>query len=363
MTISQFTLPQNFFDITSSKLLRAPRAEFPYAKAILAALGKDLEGADGPMGHIGREITGAGGTFGPLEKDALILAGTILSDIFTTPLEAGFKGLPGTTVRFNRPKYDSTVYTLASREIGPTQSISTVPITASSEQASITLKRYAGPYDSINSRVAPYGIDKLSAQVGVHRLPSIVGEYMKYDYHRWLDAVAVALLDVGAGIWPSGFSADNDITAVGIGNVTYEQLMRTEQEADDANLPTFSDGFRVIMAPPAMKKQLALDTEYQRASEFHPEMNAIFPSYFRSVGKFHLVQSTTLTSAANSSNVTIYKAHMICPGVCGVASGDAPRVAYSNDDNYGETAKLIWVGYHAFANLDSRFVRTIHFGA
>ena len=363
MTVSQFTLPQNFFDFTSAKLLTAPRAQFPYAKAIIAALGKDLEGADAPMGHIGRALSGEGAQFGPLDKDALILANTTLADIFTTPLEKGFQGLPGTTVRFNRPKYDSTVYTLASREVGANQTISTTPLAVSSEQASLTLKRYAGPCDPGTSRPAPYGIDALSSQVGVHRLSTIVGEYMKYDYQAWLDSVAVALLDVGAGIWPSGFSADNDITATGIGNATYEQVMRLEQEMDDANLPTFSDGFRLIVTPPAMKKQLALDTEYQRASEFHPEMNAIFPSYFKSVGKFHLVQSTTLTSALNTSSVRVYKAHAICPGVCGVASGNSPHVAYSNDDNYGETAKVIWVGYHAFATLDSRFVRTVHFGA
>lgn len=355
-------LPQNFFDITSAKLLVQPRPAFVYAKAILAALGKDLQ-VDGALGHIGQEITGAGAVYGSLDKDALILSNDTLASVFETPVDPGFAGLPGATVRFNRPKYDSTTYTLDSREVGENQSISVTPIKLSSEQASITLRRYAGPYDQANLRVAPLPIDRLAAQVGVHRLPTIVGEQFKYDFHRFLDAVGVALLDVGAGVWPGTFTTDDSITTTGTGNLTLEQILRTEQELDDANLPTFGDGFRLLVLPPAGKKQLAFDTEYQRASEFHPTMNAIFPTYFKSVSKFHLIQSTTLTSAANTSGVTIYKGHALCPGVCGVGSGLPPHTAYSNDNNYGETEKIIWLAYLAFATLDSRFVRTVRFGA
>lgn len=362
MTVSQITLPQNFFDITSAKLLVQPRPQFVYAKAILAALGMDLATGDA-MGHIGREIAGVGASYGNLDKDALMLANDTLSSIFTTPLEKSFVGLPGTTVRFNRPQYESTTYTLASREVGANTTISTVPIAVKSEQAAITLKRYAGPYDQDNARPAPFGIDKLSAQVGVHKIPTIVGQHFQYDFHRWLDAVGVALLDVGAGIWPGIFTADNDITTTGVGNLTLEQILRLEKEMDEANLPTFGDGFRLLVLPPAGKMHLALDTEYQRLSEFHPAMNALFPTYFKSVGKFHLILSTTLTSGLNSSNVTVYRGHALCPGVCGVGSGEAPHTAYSNDDNYGETAKLVWLAYLAFATLDSRFVRTIRFGA
>lgn len=355
-------LPQNFFDITSAKLLVQPRPQFPYAKAIIAALGRDLVVPDA-LGHIGTEISGVGARYPDLDKDALVLANEVMASIFETPVEKTFVGLPGTTVRFNRPKYDSTTYTLSSREIGEKMSISTTPIAVGSEQAAMTLKRYAGPYDQTNSRVAPYPIDRLAAQVGVHNLPSIVGEHFKYDFHRFLDAVGVALLDVGAAIYPGSYTADNDITATGIGNLTYEQILRTEQDMDDANLPTFADGFRLLVLPPAGKRQLALDSEYQRASEFHKEMNAIFPSYFKSVSKFHLMQSTTLTATANSSGVNVYRGHAICPGVCGVGSGEPPHTAFSNDNNFGETEKVIWLAYLAFATLDQRFARTVRFGA
>lgn len=362
MTFSLATNPQNFFDITSAKLLVAPRPQFIYAKAILAALGKDLM-VENALGHIGQPISGVGANYGPLENDALILSNSTLASIFTTPVEQGFVGLPGQTVRFNRPKYDSTTYTLASREIGVNQTISTVPVDVGSEQASMTLKRFAGPYDQANSRVAPYAIDRLTAQVGVHRVASIYGGHFQYDFHRWLDAVGVALLDVGAPIYPGSFTADDEIVATGIGNITYEQLLRLEQEMDDANLPTFGDGFRLLVLPPAAKKQLALDDDYKSASEFHHEMNPLFPTYFGSVGKFHIIISTTLNSVANSSGVQVYRGHAICPGVCGVGSGEPPHTAYSNENNYGETEKVIWLAYLAFATLDSRFVRTVRFGA
>ncbi len=39
--------------------------------------------------------------------------------------------------------------------------------------------------------------------------------------------------------------------------------------------------------------------------------------------------------------------------------GRPPRVASSTEDNYGETAKVIWLADLAFGITDSRFFRSV----
>ena len=93
------------------------------------------------------------------------------------------------------------------------------------------------------------------------------------------------------------------------------------------------------------------DTSSKRVGElppgkFHP-------------GKFHVFKSTTLSKPANSpAAIPIYRAHAIAPGCLGAGMGKPPKVAYSNDDNYGESAKVIWLAYLTMALLDSSFVYT-----
>lgn len=362
MTVSQVTLPSNFFDITSPKLLVQPEPQYIYAQAALAALGGGLIGADSPMGHVGREISGSGAPYASVDSERLKLADTLMSGMLTTPLDGNFVGLPGTTVRFNRPKYSDTTYTQASREVGPNSAISTTPITINSEQNAITLQRFAGPYDSTNSRIAPYGIDKLAANLGVHKLSSIVGHHMTRDYHKFLDSVINTLLDLGTAFFPEGItSADGLVPGSWL---TVDQVLACEAAMDTANLPVFPDGNRILTLPPVGIRQLKADPQWGLQAQFYKEVNVIFSRYIGSIGKFHIVQSTTLTSATNgTAGNTVYNGHAIAPGGVGIAAGEPAHIAYSNDDNYGETAKVIWVGYHSFAELDNRFTRVVQFGA
>ncbi len=40
-------------------------------------------------------------------------------------------------------------------------------------------------------------------------------------------------------------------------------------------------------------------------------------------------------------------------------TGKLPRVAPASDDNYGETAKVIWLAYLALGLADNRFVTRV----
>ncbi len=70
----------------------------------------------------------------------------------------------------------------------------------------------------------------------------------------------------------------------------------------------------------------------------------------------HVFKSTTLTTASNSSSVTIYRGHCFGPGVMLGGMGRPARVAPNSNDNYGETALVIWLADLAFGLADNRFV-------
>ena len=355
-SFSQASYPENFFVETSDMLLTAPRPQFLYAQLFLGALGASLP-VPGAFGLSGRELPNAGVT-ADVNAGMLTLSNPMYSEVIAAKVD--FSGSAGSALRINRPIFSNTTATEAARKIATGQTISTTPITIQSDQTNLTLFKYGGPYDATNSRVAPYAIEAFDANIGVHNAVSLVGGHMKYDFQRFIDSVNVSLLDLAATVvYPDGMTANNDATAVGSFPMSLEQISRTEQLMDDANLPTFSDGFRVLVLKPRQLKQLKDDPNYQRASENHPAYNVLFPQYVASVGKFHIFRSTTLTTSANSSSVNIDYGHAIAPGALLAGMGRAPRVATSTDDNYGEQAKMIWLADLAFGLADNTFVYSV----
>jgi hypothetical protein len=356
--LSRVQMPENFYDITSSMLLTAPEPQYLYADLFKRACGASLE-VPGELGLPGRSIGGVGAQYSAAERDRLALANRMSGDVFATTVD--FKGMSGSTIRINRPIFTDSTYTAASRLIAGGTTISTTPISPKSGQNNLTLYRYGGPYDTA---VQPYGIEAFDASMGVHKAASIVGTHLKRDFDKFLDAVWVTLFDLGATTtYPEGMSADNDATTAGSFPFTFEQLGRTERLMDVANLPTFGDGFRLLVLTPVQVEQLGLDGNYNsRAKEF-PQYSSIFPNYVASVKKFHIFKSTTLTTTNNSSSIAIQGGHAIAPGAGMGGIGRAPRVAPNTNDNYGETALVIWIADLAFALANNSFVYKVRSSA
>jgi hypothetical protein len=365
MGYSRATLPEEFYDKTSDMLLVQPEAQYLYAMLYLGALRASLT-TPGELGNPGRTAPSVGADYSSAERDRLMLSNPMLTEVIAAKVD--FNSAPGNVIRINRPAFTNTTYTEASRKIVGGSTISTTAIVGAgaviSEQTSLTLFRYGGPYDSTNSRVAPLAIEAFDANMGVHKAAQINGTTLKRDCHRFLDAVHVTLLDLAAtSVYPEGMTADNDATTAGMFPFTYEQLNRTEQKMDDANLPTFGDGFRVLVLTPTQLKQLKDDPQYQRQAFSFPEFNTLFPQYVKSVGKFHIFKSTTLTQANNSSSVAIHKGHAIAPGALLAGMGRPLRVMNAIDDNFGETVKVLWLGDLAFGLADNRFVYSVRSSA
>lgn len=355
--ISRATLPAEFFDITSNMLLVQPEPQYLHALLLKMAMSASLD-AGGPVNLPGRPSIGeSGAPYASAESGRLVLADPIYGSAVNFVAELG-KG-PGHTVRMNRPVFANTTYTTAAREVPAGSTISTTPVDLSSEQVSITLKRFAGPYDSTNSRVAPFGIDRFDASVAVHSLAKAVGTQLKRDFDRTIDQFGVALFDnVASGnvVRPDGMTDDNTSAAAGDFPLDYDTIARVESTLDTANIPRFPNGKRVMILHPRQCQQLVNDAQFARYAEFHKDMNPLFSgSYWKSIGGFDIFKSTTLSTSTNTNSVTIYKGQAFGPGMVGAGLGELPHVMPSTSDNYGEQALVIWLMYAGFATLDNRF--------
>lgn len=356
MTVSRITLPENFYDVTSARLLAQPEPQYPLASLFLSAVGASLPIPSG-FGLDGRQAPSAGASYPGANQDRLILAQALPGSLFALGID--FAKTTGSTVRINRPSFEDTTYTQASRKVPSGASISTSPISVGSEQTHLVLERYAGPYDSANGRIAPYAIESFDANMGIHSAASMVGTHLSRDFHKFLDAVHVVLGNSGTAVYPEGMTADNDAVTADSFPMTVEQLSRTEQNMDESHLPRLPDGKRVLMVTAKQWKQLKHDPEYEANSHEHPEFNLLFASYKSSIGGFHVFVSETLSKTANSSSVPVHRGIAMAPGCFMGGMGRPPRVASSTDDNYGETAKAIWLADLAFGIADSRFFRSV----
>jgi hypothetical protein len=357
--VNRASLGAEFYDITAARLLLQPQPQFLYAilwKMALSATLANLTGISfrGDVGKQGQEYRSA-------ESHRANYEDPIYSNVINVVTELG--NAPGHTVRLNRPKFAQTTYTQSSREIPMGTAISTTPINIESEQTSVTLKRFGGPFNQAAGAVAPFGVDRFDATKSIHSIASAVGTHLQQDFDQFIDRVVSSLLSQAAvTLFPGEYTALSDFTdAGGDGPMTYKLINRLETQQSDANLPTFSDGYRALVVAPRALEQLKDDPQFARYSEFHKPVNPLLQaSYYKSVGRTHIFQSTTTPRTTNGGAGVVYENQAIVPGVIGSALGEMPRTATSTADNYGEWALVIWLMYAAFANLDSRFCTRIY---
>lgn len=360
MTISRATLPEEFYDITSGKLLKQPEPQYFHGLLMKRALGIGMTKmmVDG-LDIRGREIPAEGEAYATAEEERLDLEkDMIASNAITFVPELGKS--PGDTVRMNRPKFTDTTYTQASRRVLPNQTISTVPVDIQSEQVSITLDRFAGPYDQTNARPAPHAIDQMQSRLAVHRIVDIAGMQLVRDFDKTIDAFTVLLFDQGANaIYPKGFAVDNDLVAVDAGPMDYDTVLSAQRKLDELSIPVFPNGRRVMVLTPKQWQDLAADAQFARYAQYDNSITGANPvynaSYCKSISQFDIFKSQTMTKTNNSSSVPVHYGQAFGPGMVGAGMGDLPEVRNSTADNYGTQALVIWLWLAGFATLDNRF--------
>lgn len=361
--ITRATLPQEFVDFHSAKLLRQPTPQFFHAGMAMNAMRLSLAGMKGPWGLPvqGRTFGGDGQPYAKLDDMMVKLSpepDSVYGKAIRVELELGKKG-QGHTVKINRPKFKSTTATKASRRIPTGASISKAGLAINSEQVQVTIERFGGPYSDENNAVQPYAIDRFDANKMLHDPASIKDLHLDYDFHLWLDTVNVQLFDVGDAIYPDGMANDDASAVAGDFPMSFDFLTKIEANLAEANVPRFDNGRYMCVATVRQMQQLSVDGAYQRLSKYHEDINPVLKKSYRgTVGNLDIFQSTTLTKVDNANSVEINYGQAFGPESVGWAIDEMPRVATDSDDNYGETAKLIWLMYAGCEVLDKRFQRS-----
>jgi len=357
-TIDRASLLQEFFDTTSPRLLKQPEPPYLYARLWLDAMVTSPPMVDA----LGRPNDAWGmGMYASFGDQMAAIEANIFRDAFEFVQEIGKK--PGHTVRLNRPAFTNSTYTLGSRQVPSGTTISTTGQSVTSEQVSLTLGRFGGPYSNSGSEIRPLSIERFDASVALHGMAKLCDMHLVRDYHRWKQFVIATLLDgtsAANAVFPGSITDVTGFVTAGNGPMTWDMVLKASRLLSDASIPTFSDGKWAMTLHPIQVEQLANDPAYQRLSEQHPEYNSLFKgAYVRTAGDFNIFRTPALNTGLNGG-VTYYKGHMFGPGILGGGVGDMPRVARNNNDNYGETDLIIWLEYSAIGMLDDRFGGVIY---
>lgn len=370
--INRASLPEEFFDITSGMVLVQPEPQYVFAVLAKMAIGSAmLLAAASQLGITpDRQIPNQNLAYTLPGADRLALSAPDAAAA-TGILSIGELAMPGVghTVRVNRPRYGSGGFTLAAREVTSGSAVSTVAIDLASEQVTITLKRYGGPYDPANLNVAPFALDRFDASRSVHSIAQVVGLHMQRDFDRWMDTVVAAFLSSGSTtLWPQGFTADNSSSVAGDMPMDVDMLFRSYETLKNANIPLFPNGRYRAFISPTQARQLKADP--QAASYDRYDVKGLNPvtgpggapsaGYLTSVTGVDIYESTTLPVTANTNAINVTSAIMFGPGMMALGCGALPYVRASTDDNYGESAKIIWFSYLGFNLADARFGTQMH---
>lgn len=360
--INRATMPEEFYDITSTALLIQPEPQYLHCALIKAAMSASFDANAGDLlGFIterGFGNTGAAYLEDPA-ANRLAMADGLYDQVINVVPELG--NAPGHTVRINRPAYEDTSYDQGSREIAASTTISVTPIAVGSEQTSITLKRFGGPFSTTQSAVAPIGVDRFDSTVQMHRAAGIAGLNLKRDFDKTVDFFGVQLLDnANTIIRPNGMVNDETPAVAGDYPFTFSLFASAERQLDDANIPYFGNGKRVMVLHPGQTEQLSNDSQFLRQARYDKNMAPMYKgTYWNSIGTWDLFKSNTLTTFTNGNSIDVKYAQCFGPGCIGVGMGDMPRVWNSTQDNYGQQALVVWLWSAGFTTLDSRFIARI----
>jgi hypothetical protein len=372
--INRLTLPQNFTDQVSRKMLRAAVPEFFWNKYLdLASVQFNIEALKGSDLALAPDRAPSDGGEAPAPLDTLQLmlndrsgqSGGILvsDDVMAAP------GV-GQTVRFLRPVFAGGGYTLALRRTSSGQQISTTPINISTESAYLTCERLNGPYDTVNSRVAPYAIDRRDSKRAIFSLVKLAAQALKYDRAAFVDAVFNALVDA---IVASTISSASNWVIPGRGRKTtkaqmagpgdsemdLETVLRAIRTLAVRNVPKLSNGKYMCVLRPEAAAQLKLDNDFRELAKLgqsDQSKNPLFSSFVGDIGSAMIFESNTLTQDTSTvANNTINQGIMFGAEIFGYGVGEDVNIADSTVDNFGNQSLFIWQSEEAFGVLNNSF--------
>lgn len=365
MSTGRSTIPAEFYDVTSKRLLIEPQPQYLHAKLIMGATNARLDtdrGISLPMQ--GRTILTPGAPYAQLADEQLQLSRDLSAEAITV-IEDFSPGsqTPGHTIRMNRPVFASSTYTEASREVPAGSVISQTPVNIGSTQVPLTVKRWAGPFNPATAAVGPFSLSKFDASRSIHDMSKVLGLQFEQDFTSFVDFEGVTLfdrVDPNNILYAGTMAADTDAVVAGDNAFSFDLVLRAERRMDEGNVPVFPmTKRRMMIISPLQSQQLKSDPDWQRMSHQDPVMSALYSgTYVGSAANFDVYKSSTLSKPGNGNaggSIPIHRAQAFGPGMVGVGPAGMPYITPHTNDNYGEDTLAIWLWYCAFGVLDGRF--------
>lgn len=355
MSLNRLNLPQAFRDEVSKVGLQSPIPMFAMARVLFAAVaGAQLKSL--PAGFQGAS---------DLQSNMLML------DEINTPLikvfdELAGKGHENDTVKILRPSFGGGGYTLDARRARAEVSTSIVPLLISGETASLTLKMFEGPYDTTNSRVAPYAFTPHQVNGDPARFGKILLENFEYDRWSFVDGVLMSLCELNAahivGGDPTG-ALDGTVMST-VANAAFavagdrpldcDSIMRARVKLSDAKIKPLPNGRYAAFISTRQQLDLTRDPDWKNASKEKDATNILGGSFSGTIHGVDVYVLNTIGTASNSSSVTYQKGFVLGDGALGYAPGTSCEVVASHDTNYEKQYKFVWQAVEDFVRLDSR---------
>jgi N4-gp56 family major capsid protein len=377
-------IPAEFNDWLAQELLLAPDAQFVLARsAFSAALAAQFEGDGafdlammqfkegrmGPQGFLANMpeamSQGMGGPLTPLGQ--MTYPGFV--KVVTDPAKA----MPGEVIKINRPKFLANPTTEASRLLAPQDQVfggaSQVP---GMDQVPVTIKEYFGPTDAAGNK-APLNLAEFTRNRSMHDLLAYVGMLLRRDRYALVDFLMhLRLLDaaVAAGnvTFASNMTALSQYTAPGNESCSFDMLVRANEAM--RSTPRFAPGVEnknryVTFLDTHQISDLKLDPQYQKLSQYHKELDPLFPGYIATVENLIICEDNNmprLTGQGVNSNLTVYQGIMVAPGVLGWANTKGATPLRDRNDDGGRFDRYAWNVFEGWQVLDDRFVQAIQTG-
>jgi hypothetical protein len=378
-SINRGTLPQNYLDSVNTGM-RLPQPEPRYMFARMAIQAQMAAGAlevnADNVRHFVKLMAASGGQEVPQELDQMAVA----ADLYPGAIQYvdAFGKNEGDTIKFRRDIYEGGGYSESARMVKTDVPTTTSGIALKMEEVPIVLQQYEGPYDTVNSRVAPYPITQFDAKYRANKdsLVSLTRRHLLRDYIKWLDTVIRDRFRAATNItYADGVSNVLSFTAGAGHSATLDMMLKARKALADRERGSFRNGRVIALVPTQFNVDMVQDPVYRDLSAQHAGKNPLF-QYLATLNDIDIFQCTTMKTYAPGDTVptdgnavpagagnNVYEALMITPGSVGFGQADPPMVFESDDTDYQKAVKVIWRSTQAFQTVDERGIQRILFQA
>lgn len=278
--------------------------------------------------------------------------------------EFDFDRTLGDTIELQRyPYFGDVGMSQVQRQLSETNTVGILdPVAITTNNVTLILQEYGGPYNGIADHVAPLGVTEKVARRAQRKLldannpesfvNSIGGDLLKDDYDRWHDRTLCDLYLTSPNSTNPGGAADAAVTNTD--QISTADLATIKERLQNRFAPTWDDGLYMAIVSPRMEKHLRLDDSFRKAVQFG-DPRRLFRGELGIYEGFRFMSSTNLpTETVNA--LTGHLGIFFGPRAVGFGEALAAQVRRNKTDDYDRFFYLVWITYKAYAALDTRFI-------